>query len=173
MQGSAEPRRSGPKVALRSTGLSTLTSHERTGAGIEPYRTDMDFTDTVEELAWREECRSWLAENAPAYEAPGSAMAEIANPTELKIAKEWQALKFDAGFAKVTWEPEFGGRGGTTMQQIIFNQEEGHYAVPSYTFVIGLGMIAPTIRAVGTQEQIDRYLRNLLRGEEIWCQLFS
>jgi len=59
------------------------------------------------------------------------------------------------------------------MQQVIFNQEEARHAVPGEAFVIGLGMIAPTIRAVGTDAQKSRYLRALLRGEEIWCQLFS
>ena len=62
--------------------------------------------------------------------------------------KRWQAMKFDAGFARITWEPEFGGRNGTTMQQIIFGQEEARFAVPTEVFVIGLGMIAPTLRAV-------------------------
>jgi alkylation response protein AidB-like acyl-CoA dehydrogenase len=82
-------------------------------------------------------------------------------------------MKFDAGFARITWEPEFGGRNGTTMQQIIFGQEESKFAVPNEAFIIGLGMIAPTIRAVGTHSQKQRYLTKLLRGEEIWCQLFS
>jgi acyl-CoA dehydrogenase len=59
------------------------------------------------------------------------------------------------------------------MQQVIFGQEEGHYRVPAGAFVIGLGMIAPTLRACGTDAQKDRYLTKLLRGEEIWCQLFS
>jgi alkylation response protein AidB-like acyl-CoA dehydrogenase len=82
-------------------------------------------------------------------------------------------MKFDAGFAKITWEAEYGGRGGTPMQQIIFNQEEAHHTVPADAFVIGLGMIAPTLRTCGTDAQKERYLRKLLRGEEIWCQLFS
>ena len=59
------------------------------------------------------------------------------------------------------------------MQQIIFGQEEARFAVPTEAFIIGLGMIAPTIRAVGTDAQQQRYLTKLLHGEEIWCQLFS
>src|SRR5258708_17615306 len=82
-------------------------------------------------------------------------------------------MKCDAGYALITWEPEFGGRNGTTMQQIIFGQEEAKFAVPTEVFVIGLGMIAPTLRACGTDEQKQRYLTRLLRGEEIWSQLFS
>ena len=92
---------------------------------------------------------------------------------DLARARKWQAMKFEAGLTKIPWEPEFGGRNGTSMQQVIFNQEEAHFDVPSAAFVIGLGMIAPTIKACGTDEQRERYLTKLLRGEEIWCQMFS
>ncbi len=71
---------------------------------------------------------------------------EMGTPEYLARAKQWQATKFDAGLAKITWEPEFGGRSGTTMQQIVFGQEESRAGVPADAFVIGLGMIAPTLR---------------------------
>ena len=98
---------------------------------------------------------------------------EVGGPDDLARARTWQRMKFEAGLTKITWEPEFGGRNGTSMQQVIFNQEEAHFDVPSAAFVIGLGMIAPTIKACGTDAQRDRYLTKLLRGEEIWCQMFS
>jgi alkylation response protein AidB-like acyl-CoA dehydrogenase len=132
----------------------------------------VDFNDTKEEAAWRAECRTWLEANTPAVIGEDGEAA-IGSAKYLQRAKRWQAAKFDGGFAKITWEPEFGGRNGTSMQQIIFGQEEAHYAVPGAAFVIGLGMIAPTLRAVGTDAQKSRYLTKLLRGDEIWCQLFS
>jgi len=136
----------------------------------------MDFNDSPEEAAWRAECRTWLEANAPSVAGPNgdaSSMFEPGTPDYLERAQRWQALKFDAGFARITWEPEFGGRSGTTTQQIIFSQEEARYDVPTAVFVIGLGMIAPTLRACGTDAQQQRYLTKLLRGEEIWSQLFS
>ncbi len=134
----------------------------------------MDFNDSPEEAKWRAEYRAWLEEHAPKVTgAQPEHDMEIGGPEYLARAKTWQAMKFDAGLARITWEPEFGGRGGNSMQQIIFGQEEGKFPVPNFAFVIGLGMIAPTIRAVGTDAQKDRYLTKLLRGEEIWCQLFS
>jgi alkylation response protein AidB-like acyl-CoA dehydrogenase len=134
----------------------------------------MDFNDTPEEAAWREEFRAWLEENAPKFTGqPPEHDMEIGGGDYLARAKRWQATKFDAGFARITWEPEFGGRRGTTTQQIIFSQEEARYDVPTAVFVIGLGMIAPTLRACGTDAQQHRYLTKLLRGEEIWSQLFS
>ena len=134
----------------------------------------MDFNDTAEEAAWRAEFRAWLEENAPkVIGKPPEHDMEIGGGDYLDRAKRWQAMKFDAGFARITWEPEFGGRNGTTVEQIIFGQEEGRFAVPNEAFVIGLGMIAPTLRVVGTPAQQERYLTKLLRGEEIWSQLFS
>jgi alkylation response protein AidB-like acyl-CoA dehydrogenase len=137
----------------------------------------MDFNDTPEEAAWRAECRAWLEANAPAVtdasDGDESTMFEPGGEGYLARARKWQALKFDAGFARITWEPEFGGRNGTTMQQMIFGQEEAHFDVPNAVYVIGLGMIAPTLRACGTPDQQQRYLTKLLRGEEIWSQLFS
>jgi alkylation response protein AidB-like acyl-CoA dehydrogenase len=134
----------------------------------------MDFNDTAEEAAWRAECDAWLDEYAPTVAGPpAAAPMEPGSDEYLDRAKRWQALKFDHGFARITWEPEFGGRNGTAMQQIIFGQEEAKYRVPGEAFIIGMGMIAPTLRACGTDAQRERYLTKLLRGEEIWCQLFS
>jgi acyl-CoA dehydrogenase len=136
----------------------------------------MDFNDSPEEAAWRAECREWLEANAPSVGGVASdenTMFEPGGPDYLERARRWQALKFDAGFARITWEPEFGGRNGTTMQQMIFGQEEARFDVPNAVYVIGLGMIAPTLRACGTEAQQQRYLTKLLRGEEIWSQLFS
>ena len=109
----------------------------------------MEFNDSPEEAAWRAEYRAWLEEHAPAVVGPlpERALELGASADYLARAKQWQAIKFDAGFARITWEPEFGGRNGTTMQQIIFGQEEARFAVPTEAFIIGLGMIAPTIRA--------------------------
>ncbi len=151
----------------------------RLGAGLrcdEPERIlpRMDFNDTAEEIAWRDEFRAWLEEHAPKVtgETPEHEL-EIGPGDYLERAKRWQAMKFDAGLARITWEPEYGGRSGTSLQQIIFGQEEARFRLPTEAFIIGLGMIAPTLRAAGTPAQQERYLTKLLRGEEIWSQLFS
>jgi alkylation response protein AidB-like acyl-CoA dehydrogenase len=134
----------------------------------------MDFNESPAEAAWRAECRAWLDEHAPAVTGSSPDLAgELAGGDYLDRARTWQRTKFDAGLTKITWEPEYGGRNGTSYQQVIFNQEEAKYRVPSEAFVIGLGMIAPTLKACGTDAQKERYLVKLLRGDEIWCQLFS
>lgn len=124
----------------------------------------MDFTDTPEQAAWRAECRTWIIETLQQVDADADPVAR---------AKAWQAAKFDAGLAKITWEPEFGGRNGSTTEQIIFKQEEGAQKTPADLFTIGLDFVGPTLRSHGTQDQKARHLRPLLRGDTVWCQMFS
>jgi len=88
-------------------------------------------------------------------------------------SKEWQRQKADAGFACITWPKEFGGRGGTPMQQVIYDQEEAAFDVPPNVSLIGLGMCIPTVLAVGDAATKKRFVAPAVRGEHIWCQLFS
>jgi alkylation response protein AidB-like acyl-CoA dehydrogenase len=119
---------------------------------------------------FRNRVRAWLAENAPRR---GAADDESATRADLAAQKEFQARLYDAGFAGLTWPKEYGGQGLTNAEQIAFGQEARHYALPVGVFFIGLGMPGPTILELGTEEQKRRYLPKMLRGEEIWCQLFS
>ena len=135
----------------------------------------MDFDDTPEEAEFRAGARTFLDKNAKRRE-PGAGMVYRAgneSPQFRQQAKDWQARKADAGYAGITWSKDWGGRGGTPIQQVIYDQEEAKYAVPRGLFDIGLGMCIPTLCTWGTQAQRDRYSRTALRGEEIWCQLFS
>ncbi len=135
----------------------------------------MDFDDTPEEAAFRATVKDFLAANAE-RRAPGSAegyRTSQSAPGALERAKAWQALKYAAGFAGITWPKEWGGRGGSAIEQVIYNQEEAHYAVPRGFFEIGLGMCIPTLCNWGTAEQRRRFAPPALEGKEIWCQLFS
>jgi alkylation response protein AidB-like acyl-CoA dehydrogenase len=138
----------------------------------------MDFNDTPAEAAFRADVRRFLDANARRKSATESAhrgrYIPDANMAEsLAHAKEWQAKKADAGFAAITWPKQVGGRGGSPIEQVIYNQEEANYAVPRGVFEIGLGMCIPTMMTYGSPAQLERYVRPALRGEEIWCQLFS
>jgi alkylation response protein AidB-like acyl-CoA dehydrogenase len=88
-------------------------------------------------------------------------------------SKAWQAKKAAAGYAQITWPKEWGGAGGTPVQQVIFNQEEARHPVPGNPFQIGLGMCVPTVMAFADEATKARFVGPALRGEEIWCQLFS
>ena len=126
----------------------------------------MDFADTQEEAAFRQEAADWLKANAPSNQ-------DLEGMDEIEAAKFWQKKKYDAGWACITWNKEFGGRGATAIQSVIWNQEESKYDVPQGVFQIGQGMAAPTLMTWGQPEHHERYLPKLASGEEIWCQLFS
>ena len=138
----------------------------------------MDFNDTPDEAAFRGEVRRFLDAEAPSKRSSGPVPSRrlLGDPDwreAVRRAQQWQAKKADAGFAAITWPKQWGGREGSPIQQIIYNQEEAHYIVPKGVFEIGLGMCIPTLMAHGTPAQLERYVRPALRGEEIWCQLFS
>jgi acyl-CoA dehydrogenase len=137
----------------------------------------MDFNDTPVEAKFRSEVRAWLEANAkaktPSGFAAGNPRYQRDEKESLKLAKAWQAKKAAAGYAKITWPKENGGLGGTPMQQVIYNQEEGKFDVPGGFFDIGLGMCIPTVTHYASKEVSARYVKPALYGEEIWCQLFS
>ena len=126
----------------------------------------MDFNDSAEEAAFREEAKNWLAANAPTE-------ADLNELSFLDQCKLWQKRKYDAGWACIRWPKEFGGRGATAIEQVIWNQEEAAYNLPGGVFGIGQGMAAPTLMTWGDEAAKERYLPKLASGEEIWCQLFS
>ena len=136
----------------------------------------MDFNDTPEEAAFRDEARTWLDANAT-LKAPGERAFNLSDNRgdegTVKRAQTWQARKADAGWACITWPKAYGGRDATPIQNVIWNQEEARYSVPPNIFTIGQGMLGPTIMTHGTDAQKERYIEKMLRGEEIWCQLFS
>ncbi len=140
----------------------------------------MNFDDSPDEGAFRAEVRAFLDAHAMAKQ-PGSlassyygkaptAEAEREHVTECKV---WQRSKFDNGWAGITWPRAFGGRAGTAVQQGIFSQEESTYDVATGVFSVGIGMAGPTLITHGSEEQKLRYLDPMLRGDEVWCQLFS
>jgi alkylation response protein AidB-like acyl-CoA dehydrogenase len=91
----------------------------------------------------------------------------------MDAAKAWQKKKAEAGWACLHWPKDYGGRGATPIERVIWGQEEGVYSALGATFIIGHGMCGPTMMAYASEEQKRRYLPPLAAGEEIWCQLFS
>jgi len=130
----------------------------------------MDFNDTPEEAAFRAEARAFLDKH---LKPKGSEPASRNRANMLEKAKAWQKTKAENKFAQITWPKEWGGRGGTAMQNVIWGQEESKFDAPTGPFAIGLGMCVPTVIAFGSDEHKERYVQKALMGEEIWCQLFS
>ena len=138
----------------------------------------MNFDDTKEEAAFRAVARKWIEENAPkalrpALERSGFATLNLEGVDAMKAQKDWQKKKYDAGWACLHWPKDYGGRGATPIERVIWQQEEGPYAKLSGVFGIGHGMCGPTVMAFAAEEQKRHLLPRLASGEDIWCQLFS
>ena len=136
----------------------------------------MDFDDTPAERAFRSEIAAWLDRNVEPRYRTGSAsvgLANVNNPSYADECRMWQRRLFDGGWAGLTWPTEYGGRGAGIMDQLIFGQEQGRYAVPTGLFLVAASMVGPTLIAHGTDEQRREHLMPILRGEEVWSQLFS
>jgi alkylation response protein AidB-like acyl-CoA dehydrogenase len=117
----------------------------------------VDLRDTPEEAKLRGELRGWLEENWK------DGMAQ----------EDWFKVLADSGWAAPLWPAEYGGRGASASEAIIFNQEREAVGALRPPSGIGVPMAGPTIIAHGTEEQKERFLKPMLRGEETWCQLFS
>ncbi len=133
----------------------------------------MDFNDSPDEAAFRARARAFLEANAR-RKSPGARPGDSSGADlDLAAAKAWQLKKAGAGFAGLVWPKAYGGQELGPIFHIIYAAEEAEYDVPRGFFEIGLGMCIPTLLAFATEEQKARFAGPALRGEEIWCQLFS
>jgi alkylation response protein AidB-like acyl-CoA dehydrogenase len=129
----------------------------------------MDITFTPEEERFREQARAWLAEHAPEHQPPEH---DLKARCEFDLA--WQRTLYDAGYAGISWPKQYGGRGASLMEQLIWYEEFARSGAhePSTLFV-GLNHGGPTLIARGSEEQKAFHLPKILRGEVVWCQGFS
>jgi alkylation response protein AidB-like acyl-CoA dehydrogenase len=126
----------------------------------------VDLTLSPQEEAFRDELRSWLADNHPGPEPTGDEAA-------FEFRRAWQRKLDEAHYAGLSWPQEFGGRGATLIEQALFNEELVRARAPAPANVLGLIMGGPVVIAHGTEEQKERFLKPILTAEEIWCQGFS
>ncbi len=138
----------------------------------------MNFDDTPQEAAFRAQARDWIAANAPKqYEdelrKASLGRVQLKGANILDVAKAWQKKKADAGWAVPHWPKEYGGRGATPIERVIWQQEEGVFGKLGALFIIGQGMCGPTMMAFASEDQKRHFLPPLASGENVWCQLFS
>jgi len=131
----------------------------------------MDLRDSDAEAAFRTGLKTWLAK----------ALRDLAQrpmpddwPARRSYDAGWQRRLFDAGYAGIHWPAEYGGRGATPAEHLIFLEETERAVAPE----LGVNYVAqnhagPTIIVEGTDEQRAHHLPAILRGEHVWCQGFS
>ena len=132
----------------------------------------MQLAPTAEEAAFRDELRAWLADTLPGL--PPAPESREDWEAKCDYEREWQRMLHDAGYAGISWPEEYGGRGATPAEELIFLEETERAGAPyvGCNFV-GTLHAGPTIGAEGTDDQKARYLPGILRGDDIWCQGFS
>jgi alkylation response protein AidB-like acyl-CoA dehydrogenase len=129
----------------------------------------MDLADSPQEAEFRGRVRAWLAGALPSLSWPEP--IELAD--KLPFWRQWQQMLFDAGFAGISWPPEYGGQGADAKIRAVFTDEADRAGAPERLNTVGEDFAGPTIIAFGTDEQKERFLRPILTGDELWCQLFS
>ncbi len=132
----------------------------------------MDFHDTKEEAEFRSEAQAFLEQYATRDDIRPPQEPE-SHEAFLARAKRWQKIKYDHGWACLHWPQEYGGRGATPIQRVIWGEEEGKYNVPTQPFSIGQGMCGPTMMTYAQEAQNRDLMPLMASGEDIWCQLFS
>ena len=128
----------------------------------------MDLSWSAAEEAFRADVRGWLAANVPAAPLPSG-------DTREGFARhlDWERKLFDARWAVVAWPEEFGGRGASLWEWLIFEEEYYRAGAPQRVTQNGIFLLAPTIFEFGTPEQQRRFLPKMASGEESWCQGWS
>jgi alkylation response protein AidB-like acyl-CoA dehydrogenase len=131
---------------------------------------DLSFGPEGDEF--RSMLREWLAENLPDdFAADGDRDGD--DDAVFERRRAWNATMFDAGLAAIDWPTEFGGRAATVLEQLIYNEEFARAGAPGPVNAIGVANIAPAIMMLGSDEQKQRFLAPMLRGDEIWSQGMS
>ena len=128
------------------------------------------------EVAFRVQVRAFLDAHASRKSDDDHSHVMHLDPMgqDVQAAAAYQRALFDAGLAGLTWPEEYGGRGLPNRYQTIFNEEAADYdTADGDVYVIGFGMCIPTVLAHGSEAIKQRYVAPAIRGEAVWCQLFS
>ncbi|MCU1484001.1 MAG: acyl-CoA dehydrogenase [Actinomycetia bacterium] len=134
----------------------------------------MELAFSAEDEAFRTEVREWLAANLTGkFKEAGHIGGSGREHEGHEIRHEWEQVLGANGWTCLGWPKQFGGRGATLNQQVIFNEEYVKADAPARVGHIGEGLIGPTLIAYGTPEQQARFLPKIVSGEELWCQGYS
>ncbi|MGW7691301.1 acyl-CoA dehydrogenase family protein [Streptomyces asiaticus] len=127
---------------------------------------DLDFT--TDENTFRAEARAWLTAHVPSSRLPSLETAE-----GFEAHREWERALFADRWSVVSWPEEYGGRGASLLQWLIFEEEYYAADAPGRVSQNGINLLAPTLFEHGTPEQRARVLPPMARGEVIWAQAWS
>jgi alkylation response protein AidB-like acyl-CoA dehydrogenase len=122
--------------------------------------------------AFRHELRAWLANNLPDELRPERA-AQLPESERIPRLRAWQAKLAASCWVGITWPVEYGGRGASIPEQIVYTEEMVRAEAPEVVGSLGIGIAGPPLIAYGTEEQKRRFARRILTAEDLWCFGFS
>jgi alkylation response protein AidB-like acyl-CoA dehydrogenase len=131
----------------------------------------MDLTYPPEAEEFRAEIRAWLEENLP--DGWFDDDFELTGEAREQFNAEWTKKLFEGGWICATWPTEYGGKGLSTIQAVVLNEEFSRANAPMRADFFGDTLVGPTILQWGTEEQKKQFLPQILKGEIAWCQGFS
>jgi len=131
----------------------------------------MDLTYPPDAEEFRGEIRAWLEEHLP--EGWFDDGFEMTSEERRKFHEEWTQKLFDGGWICASWPKEYGGKGLTTMQSVVLNEEFARAGAPLRADFFGDTLVGPTILQWGSEEQKKEFLPKILSGQISWCQGFS
>ncbi len=130
---------------------------------------DLEYPQDAEQF--RTEIRAWLEENLPdGWFDEGFSMTPEERST---FTKDWTERLYKGGWICASWPVEYEGKGLSTLQQVVLNEEFARAGAPLRADFFGDTLVGPTILQWGTEEQKHKFLPGILRGETTWCQGFS
>ena len=133
----------------------------------------MNFEFSEGEEAFRKEVRGWLERNLPEELRGRAFAASRADVDEVRRLRAWQKTMAEAGYVGMDWPREFGGRGAPVTEMVILYQEMARAESPQLVNRGGVSMLGPTLMKYGTPAQQQRFLKNILTADDLWCQGFS
>ena len=128
----------------------------------------MDLTLTPEDIAFRDEARAWLRANVPSERLPTHNSEK-----GFALHVQWEKKLFEAGWAVVSWPVEYGGRGASLVQWLLFEEEYYAAGAPARVTQNGIFLLAPTLFEMGNDEQRARILKPMANAEVLWAQAWS
>ena len=132
---------------------------------------DMDLSYPTEAETFRTEIRGWLETNLPAGWFDDD--FEMSADERKAFNEAWPARLFEGGWICASWPQEYGGKGLSTMENVVLAEEFARAKAPLRADFFGDTLVGPTILQHGTEEQKKFFLPKIMSGEMAWCQGFS
>ena len=133
----------------------------------------MDLQLSKQHLEFRDQLRAWLKTNMRRPWREELRDPQATEDSMIELRRAWQRKLHDAGYLGMSWPKEWGGRGATEVEKMIYEEEMARADAPPILNVLGIGLLGPALIHHGSEEQRRRFLPPMLSADEIWCQGFS